>query len=64
MSSDWRCESCGKLLGRRKRGLVHIRIARGHEYLVDGDVVGTCRVCTTMNTIGRASMAQSCGANV
>ena len=33
-ANDWRCSSCGKLLGVRRDGVMHLSFARGHEYLV------------------------------
>ena len=49
LNSDWRCRSCGKLLGRRLDGRLHLRFARGHEYLVGFPVQATCRRCKTLN---------------
>jgi ribosomal protein S27E len=46
---EWRCSRCGKLLAVRRGGRLHIRIARGHEYLVSPPVTGTCRGCGTLN---------------
>ena len=33
-NSDWRCTRCDKLLGVCRDGRMHLRFARGHEYLV------------------------------
>ena len=46
---DWRCTGCGKLLGVRRDGRMHLRFARGHEYFVGFPVVATCRGCGTLN---------------
>lgn len=47
---EWRCTSCAKLLGVCRDGQMHLRFARGHEYLVGFPVVATCRGCATLNT--------------
>jgi phage FluMu protein Com len=49
LTSDWRCSGCGKLLGVRRDGRMHLRFGRGHEYLVGFPVVATCRGCRTLN---------------
>ena len=49
LQTDWRCVQCGKLLGRVKEDRVHIRFARGHEYMVGFPVTGICRSCRTLN---------------
>ncbi|MDK8871734.1 hypothetical protein [Paracoccus sp. SSJ] len=49
MSADWRCNSCGKLLGIRRDGLMHLSFARGHEYLVSYPATATCRRCGALN---------------
>ena len=46
---DWRCSHCGKLLGVVRDGRIHLRFARGHEYLVSFPVTGACRGCRTLN---------------
>lgn len=46
---EWRCTGCGKLLGIRRDGRLHLRFARGHEYLVGFPVQATCRGCGTLN---------------
>lgn len=48
-SSDWRCSCCGKLLGVRRDGLMHLRFQRGHEYLVSYPATATCRDCGVLN---------------
>ncbi|GGE82647.1 hypothetical protein H1W37_03605 [Stappia taiwanensis] len=47
--ADWRCTRCDKLLGVRRDGQLHLRFARGHEYLVSLPAVATCRGCGTLN---------------
>ena len=49
MSADWRCSCCGKLLGIRRDGLMHLSFARGHEYLVSYPATATCRRCGAPN---------------
>ena len=48
-NSDWRCTRCEKLLGVCRDGRMHLRFARGHEYLVGFPVQATCRGCGTLN---------------
>lgn len=48
-ANDWRCNCCGKLLGVRCDGLMHLSFARGHEYLVGFPATATCRGCGTLN---------------
>ncbi|MGE8142834.1 hypothetical protein ACQKOE_12735 [Novosphingobium sp. NPDC080210] len=48
---EWRCTSCAKLLGVCREGQMHLRFARGHEYLVGFPVVSTCRGCGSLNKV-------------
>lgn len=48
---EWRCNGCAKLLGVCRDGQMHLRFARGHEYLVGFPVVATCRGCGSLNTV-------------
>ena len=48
-ANDWRCMGCGKLLGVRRDGVMHLSFARGHEYLVSDPATATCRRCGTLN---------------
>lgn len=48
-AADWNCSCCGKLLGIRRDGLMHLSFARGHEYLVSFPATATCRRCGTLN---------------
>jgi phage FluMu protein Com len=57
VESEWRCHRCNKLLGLRTETRVHLRFARGHEYLVGLPVTATCRGCRTLNEIPASSTA-------
>lgn len=46
---EWRCTCCGKLLGVCRDGRMHLRFARGHEYLTCFPVQAICRGCSTLN---------------
>jgi hypothetical protein len=48
---EWRCTQCGKLLGRTKGDRLHVRFARGHEYLVGLPATCACRYCGTLNEL-------------
>ena len=48
---EWRCPRCGKLLGVVANGRLHLRFARGHEYLVGFPATSTCRSCGTLNEL-------------
>lgn len=48
---DWRCSRCNKLLGLVREGRLHLRFARGHEYLVGFPATGVCRGCRTLNEL-------------
>ncbi len=54
-SSDWRCTSCNRLLGIFRSGQLHIRFARGHQYLAALPTSCICRSCGTLN--------RSCGSD-
>ena len=45
---QWRCERCNKLLGLIRAGRLHIRFARGNEYLVALPATCVCRGCQTL----------------
>ena len=51
MEREWRCSRCGKLLGVLEGERLHIRFARGHEYLVGLPTTCVCRSCRTLNEI-------------
>ena len=48
---EWRCKRCDKLLGIICDGRLHLRFARGHEYLVGFPATSVCRGCQTLNEI-------------
>lgn len=58
---EWRCIHCNKLLAVIDGDRLHIRFARGHEYLVGFPVTSVCRGCRTLNELrdGKASAASS-----
>ena len=58
MDREWRCTRCGKLLGLREGDRLHIRFARGHEYLVGFPVTGICRSCRTLNELAETCSEQ------
>lgn len=51
MKREWRCTRCGKLLGILEDARLHIRFARGHEYIVGFPVTSVCRSCRTLNEL-------------
>lgn len=51
MGKDWRCTRCNKLLGILREGRLHLRLARGHEYLVGFPATSVCRGCRTLNEL-------------
>ena len=51
MERDWRCTRCEKLLGVLRDGRLHLKFARGHEYLVGLPVTSVCRGCRALNEI-------------
>jgi phage FluMu protein Com len=57
MEQEWRCTRCGKLLAVLRGDRLHIRFARGHEYLVGFPATSVCRSCRTLNELrdGRAA---------
>src|SRR5258708_3012334 len=48
---EWRCDDCELLLGIVRSRRLHIRAARGFEYLVSLPVTTTCRACCALNEI-------------
>jgi phage FluMu protein Com len=48
---EWRCTRCGKLLGVLQDARLHIRFARGHEYIVGFPATSVCRSCRTLNEL-------------
>lgn len=59
MEKEWRCSSCGKKLGNLRDGRLHLRFARGHEYLVGFPATSVCRGCRTLNEIRSSSNDQT-----
>lgn len=59
MEREWRCARCGKLLAVVRGERLHIRIGRGHEYLVGFPVTSACRSCGTLNEIRGATSKSS-----
>ncbi len=57
MDKEWRCARCGKLLGLLRDGRLHLRFARGHEYLVGFPATSVCRGCRTLNEVNEAKAA-------
>ena len=51
VEGEWRCTQCEKLLGRTKGDRLHVRFARGHEYLVGLPTICICRCCGTLNEL-------------
>ncbi len=51
MKREWRCTRCGKLLGILEDARLHIRFARGHEYIVGFPATSVCRSCRTLNEL-------------
>jgi hypothetical protein len=45
----WRCTRCDKLLGVVRSSRLHVRFARGHQYIVALPATCTCRSCGTLN---------------
>jgi hypothetical protein len=52
---EWRCSRCDKLLGVVCDGRLHLRYARGHEYLVGFPATSACRSCRTLNELTEPS---------
>jgi hypothetical protein len=46
---NWRCSTCGSLLGRRVGNRLLIRFSRGHQYTLEGPVTAVCRCCKALN---------------
>jgi len=54
---EWRCSRCGRRIGVIQGDRLHIRFARGHEYLVGFPATCVCRNCRTLNDIRDADSA-------
>jgi len=51
VKNEWRCVQCGKLLGVIREERLHIKFARGHEYLVGFPATSVCRGCHSLNEL-------------
>jgi phage FluMu protein Com len=51
VKQEWRCTGCEKLLGIVTGGRLHIRFARGHQYVVGFPATSVCRTCHTVNEL-------------
>ena len=49
--TNWRCRSCGALLGRYLDHRLQIQFARGHEYYVTLPATTRCRSCRSLNEL-------------
>jgi hypothetical protein len=58
MKKEWRCK-CGKLLGIFEGGRLHIRFARGYQYMVGFPVSTVCRDCGTLNELEEGGVAKA-----
>ncbi|TNF24091.1 MAG: hypothetical protein EP329_25895 [Deltaproteobacteria bacterium] len=47
--APWRCTRCHALLARKRGSRLHVRFARGHEYIVGLPATTRCRFCQTLN---------------
>lgn len=58
MDREWRCTRCRKLLGVLHDGRLHLRFARGHEYLVGFPATSVCRGCRTLNELNESRLPE------
>lgn len=49
MEQKWQCTRCKKLLGIQRGDRLHIRSARGQEYIAALPATCVCRGCGTLN---------------
>ena len=47
-SREWRCRTCGTLLGVERHGRLHLKY-KSAQYVVTGAVTAVCRRCETTN---------------
>lgn len=61
MEKEWRCSNpnCRKKLGSIRDGRLHLKFARGHEYLVGFPATSVCRGCRTLNELRYPSQEQT-----
>ena len=64
MEKEWRCSNCNKKLGELRSGRLHLRFARGHEYLVGFPATSVCRGCRTLNEINVPTPTQEDAPNI
>jgi len=59
---EWRCRSCGTLLGVERQGRMHLKY-KMVQYVVTGTVTAVCRRCTETSeiTCPRAPTAAASG---
>lgn len=57
MRNEWRCSCCNKLLGVVQGARLHLRFARGHEYVVGLPASSICRGCQTRNELSQEARA-------
>jgi hypothetical protein len=48
---EWRCSSCGTLLGLERRGRLHLKYKTA-QYIVQGLVMAVCRRCASISETG------------
>lgn len=49
---EWRCDGCGRLLGRLlSAGRLHLQFGR-HDYIVTTPATSRCPTCRTFNETG------------
>lgn len=51
MNRDWRCTRCDKLLGVFEGERIHLRFARGHDYLAGFPITSVCPKCRSLNEV-------------
>lgn len=54
VGQEWRCVGCDKLLGVIRGGRLHIRFARGHQYVVGLPASTVCGKCNALNEVTAA----------
>ena len=62
MVAAWLCTGCGKVLGSRRGGRLHINFARGYKYIVSLPATAVCLRCGILNELreeGISTVAQA-----
>ena len=49
--TEWRCKQCGKLLGEVEGTRLHLKFAKGYDYLVSLPATSVCRKCHSLNEL-------------